>query len=315
MKGDLQDLYNQVFDLQVPEYYGGNLVAPMTSGYEEALASLYGFSQPGGIGDVVPSTFVGAGMPGTEGVGLGMDYLSQMAGGGAPTYTFDQDLFEQTLSNLMPTVQGDYDAAMRDPIREFEEITIPGINVGASMGGDAWGTMPQQQGAIAARGLDDRAADTWSGLYSNAVNQAQAAGYGAGVENLNATQQFNQDMLGGYQSFANLGGDYIGSGFDTGLSAMDPAMVAGLTDLTYDQSVIDADKAKWDWEQQAPWDYQYMQQSMLPTFGNALGAPLPSGFGTGGQSSAAGALEGLWAGLGLYGMGHDQGWWGNEGQT
>jgi len=313
MREPLGDLYWNVFDLQTPEYYGGQLIGDRTPGYENALAASYAYGAPGGAGYNIGSAFGQGGMPGISGVGQGMDYLQGMQQAGPRQFQFDQGTFDQTMSNLMPGVQGSFNAAMRDPTRQFTEQMLPGLELGAAMGGTPWGSDIASNRAIAQRGFNDLAADTYSGLYQNALNQAQQAGYGAGSMNLASGQGLDQNMLQGYGSFAGLGSDFLNRAYGIGQSNIGMGIGAGQQDLGYQQSIIDAERAKWDFNQNAPWIAQQQKMAMLPRFGNAMGTPLPPGFGTGGTSAFAGALQGMQSGLGIYGMGQDAGWWGGGG--
>lgn len=312
MRGDLRELYNNVFNLQAPEYYGGDLIAGRTPGYEDAISSMYGFNAPGGYGAMAPELFFGAAGAGLPGVGMGMDYLAGMQGAGPRQFEFDQGTFDTTMANLMPTISGQFQSIMRDPYRALTENVMPGIDLGASMSGTSWGTSPVNRTAIAQRGFDDRAADVYANLRTNAVNQAQGAGMTGGAANLASGQGLDAMMLQGYGNFGRMGGDLLGRGFDAGLSALRPGMAAGATDLGYAQSLIDAERAKWDFEQNAPWLEQQNKMQLLPRYGNALGGGLPTRFGTGGESMFANALTGAQTGLGIYGAGKDAGWWGSS---
>lgn len=305
MRGDLKNLYNQVFDLPTPEYYGGDLIAGRTPGYEDAISSMYGFNAPGGYGAMAPEMFFGAGSAGLPGIGMGMDYLAGMQGAGPRQFQFDQGTFDTTMANLMPTIGGQFQSIMRDPYRALTENVMPGIDLGASLTDTSWGTSPVNKSAIAERGFDDRAADVYANLYTNAVNQALGAGMGAGELNLSSGQNFDTAMVQNYGNFGNLGGNMLGRGFDAGRAALEPGMIAGATDLGYAQDLINAEMNKWNFEQNAPWLALEQQMGMLPRYGNAQ----PGG----GQSALAGAIQGLQTGLGIYGMGQDAGWWGGGG--
>lgn len=313
MREQLKGLYNQVFDLQTPEYYGGELIAGRTPGYEQALEQAYGFGTPGGAGYDASQALLGAGYAGLPGIGQGMDYLSQMQSAGPREFQFDQGTFDTTMANLMPGVQGSFDAMMRDPTRQLTENILPGFSLGGSLSNTQWGTSPQNQSAIAMRGFNDLAADTYSGLYQNALNQAQQAGYGAGTQNLASGQGLDRNLLQGYGAFGGQGMQALGRGFDLGAQGIGMGQQAGVADLGYAQSLIDAEMAKWNFGQNAPWTALQTQMGMLPRYGNAMGAQLPPGFGQGGQSGFANALQGAQAGLGIYGMGQDAGWWGGGG--
>lgn len=313
MRSDLEDLYNQVFQLQTPEYYQGNLVAGMTPGYEQALQQAYAYGAPGGMGYDASQALFGAGYAGLPGIGAGMDYLNQMQARGPNQFQFDQGTYDQVMENLLPGIAPALEAGMRDDVRAFTEQYVPGVELQGSLGGDYWGTMPAQQTAIGARGLADREYDLFADLLTNAQNQATEAAYGAGGANLTAAQALDQSLLSGYQGFGNMGVNTLGAGFDLGAQGIGMGQQAGLADLGYDQSLIDAEMAKWDFEQSAPWTALQNQMYMLPKFGNAMGASAPSNFGTGGTSAAADAWQGAMAGLGIYGMGQDAGWWGGGG--
>ncbi|RLC09609.1 MAG: hypothetical protein DRI24_21510 [Deltaproteobacteria bacterium] len=68
---------------------------------------------------------------------------------------------------------------------------------------------------------------------------------------------------------------------------------AGQMQQGYDQSLIDADMKKWNFEQQAPWLATQQKLNMLPQPGGAQPAQP-------GMSPWEGAMQGAQAGLGLY---------------
>ena len=87
---------------------------------------------------------------------------------------------DYAMNNASPLV----DAMLRDDRRSFEEVTMPGINMGASGSGNTNSSRAGIASAVAQRGFDDRAAD----VRSDVVNQLRNA------KLAQDNTQFNQAM-------------------------------------------------------------------------------------------------------------------------
>lgn len=318
----LQQGTRNVRNLQSPSYYPGQLSAPMRQGLQQSLADTYGYGMPGGQGAGFVDAMGNLGRIGNSAAWEQFGSLYDMGQQGDPRFSYDQGTYNQVMGNLTPGLQGAYDAAMRDPIRQYSEQQIPGINQGAAMSGQAFGTRPQNQSAIAARGLADRGADVASGLWMNAANQANQAGYGGGIANLGAGLQNRGQMLQGYQGLAGLGLQGYQGANNAALGNYGLGMQAGQYEQSLAQQGIDREIQGWLYNQQSPWTMGPLQQmgSYQGTgFGQTTGTinqgagniatslagsylmgggqlPSFSGFGSGGGGGGANTFAGGWNG-------------------
>lgn len=293
---DWQRTGRNIRNLQDPTSYGGPWSAGLNPMLNQSWMGGMAFGQPGGAGANAAniSGLAGAGMLG-YGTGQGMDYMNQLRSQGPQQFKYDQGTFNQVMGNLTPGLQGAYDAAMRDPIRQYSEQTIPGINQGAVASGQGFGTRPQNQSAIAARGLADRGADTASGLWMNAANQANQAGYGAGGMNLQSGQALQQNLLGGYSNMANQGGQLLNQGYNMGAQNLQMQNTIGGQRQAYEQQLFDRQREQWNEQQNLPWTAQQNRQNLY--------AGLSGGTNQGGTNTGfSNAVNGAQLGLGLYNM-------------
>lgn len=285
---------NAISNLQPVQFFPTDTLAGMNPQMWQATENMYRWGQPGGKGAQIADANTNAGYLNTLGGLQGLNYLNNLSTNGPQTYKYDQNTFNQVMGNLTPGLQGAYDAAMRDPVRQFNEQILPGINMGSIGSGGQFGTKAFNQGAIASRGLQDRAADTASALWMNAANQANQAGYGAGTQNLAAGMQTQNDILGGYQNYGQLGAQQLNQGYNMGTGNLGQASAAGQTRQAYDQSMIDAQRERWDFNQNAP------RQNLMDIYNANMGARLGGQPGYSGTSGFEGAIQGIQAGLGLY---------------
>jgi hypothetical protein len=281
-------------NLPIQQYYPlDQLNAPMRQGLQQSLQGAYGWGQGQGAGLV--NSLAGMGNMGSQAMQNQMGYLHDLSENGGPAYQFDQGTFNTTMQNLQPGLQGAFDAQMRDPTRQFNEQILPGINMGSVGSGGQFGTKAFNQGAIANRGLQDRAADVASGLWQNAANQAQQAGYGAGMANLGAQQNTQGQIMGGYNNLANLGLGAYGQANASQLGNLGLGLRAGEYEQALAQGDINRQVEGYLFNQQAPWNAALQR---LQAFGG-----LGSQFGKTSQSQSQG-IGSIGAGLlGSYMMG------------
>jgi len=295
-KQDWMRTGQNISNLQDPQAYGGPWTAGLNPMLNQSWMGGMQFGQPGGAGANAAdlSGFAGAGMLG-YGAGQGMDYMNQLRQQGPQQYQYDQGTYNQVMGNLMPGLQGQFDAAMRDPTRQFNEQTLPGINMGSIGSGGQFGTKAFNQGAIASRGLQDRAADTASGLWANAANQANQAGYGAGGLNLQSGQNLQNNLLGGYNNMASMGGNLVNQGYNMGAQNLQMQNTIGGQRQAYEQSIIDNQRAQWDQQQQLPWTAQQNRQNLY--------SGLSGGTNQGGTNTGfANTVNGAQTALGMWNM-------------
>jgi len=297
MKQDWQNAGNNMWDIQAPEYFNKDTVAGMNPYLQQNLQSMAGYGQQGGMGynNAAMQGLAGANAL-QQGMGGGLDYMNQLRQGGPNQFQYDQGTYDQVMGNLQPGMQGQYDAAMRDPTRQFNEQTLPGINMGSIGSGGSFGTKAFNQGAIASRGLQDRAADTASGIWSNAANQANQAAYGAGGQNLQSANNMQGDLLRNYGNYAQLGGNLLNNSHQIMQGGLNMGNLAGGQQQAYDQSLVDAEKARWDFNQNQPWD-QFNRQMQGVNYFRAGG---PGGGGT--NTGFSNAMNGAQTGMALFNM-------------
>ena len=204
------------------------------------------------------------------------------------------------MGNLMPGLQGSYDAAMRDPIRQFNEQTIPGINMGASGAGQAFGTRGANQTAIAARGLQDRAADTASQLWANAANQANAGAMAGGQMNLGSANKMVDTLTQGFQNYANMGLNANNQGYNMMSQNLGNKIDAGNMVQGINQAKVDEDVNRYNFNMQAPYDRLGQNLDMYNMF-KLGGTP-----GRTGPSTLQNILNGAQAGAGRQWVVHRQ---------
>ena len=116
-------------------------------------------------------------------------------------------------------------------------------------------------------------------------------------------------MLNNYGNFGQLGSQLAGQSYDMGVGNLGLANQAGQTQQAYAQSLIDAQREKWDWNQNAPWNDQANRQALTQSW--AVGNPYTDA----GMSPFEGIAQGALTGLGAFGAGQDAGWWGSGSPT
>jgi hypothetical protein len=283
LQDDWQNIAGGIQHLQTPEYYGGQQIADVNPYLGGAWDNMY--SNPAQNAMMGQAQMAG---------GIGMDAMSNLNDG----FQYDQGVYDQTMANLMPAMQGSYDAATRDNNRNLNWNELTGLDMGMSAAGHQ-GSTKHAQGAALAQGMNmDRNADIGASMYQNATNQAQNAAMMGGQQSLNAAGQA-----------ANYGMQGMGMGFDMQQQVLKNQLAAGQGVQGYDQSLINADMDRFNFEQQAPWTALAAQNEMINA--NRLGsAPSPGPVGMNTWESLTGGAQ---AGLGLYQGGMDAGWWGGNG--
>lgn len=276
------DLAGGVFDLQTPEYFQGQLIADQNPWLQAALQ---------GMGNYDPSSAAAlteAGMGLLPQLQQGAQMMNQFAMDPS-AFRFDQGTYDQVYGNLMGGTQGVFDAGAGQINQNFNWNQMPGLNMAGAMAGGSGSTKLGQQNALTDSLRRQEVSQFGSGLFQNAANMATRAGMDAGTQNLG----FQQNLLDQFQQYGALGAGLIGQGFDMDRGILDMGMNAGQFQLGYDQSLIDAEMDRWNFEQMAPWTALQTQLGMLPG---------PGGFspGTPGMSPWEGALQGAQAGLGLW---------------
>lgn len=301
LRDDYERLAGSVEGLATPEYYQGQQIAGMNPWLAGSLGNMAGWGS--GMGGDMMSAMYGGGMRGLNGIGMGMNYLSQLQQQGPNQFQYDQGTYDQVFGNLSGGLQNAFDLGAQQMQQNFDWNMLPGLNMSGALGGQQGSTKQYQQGALGQAMANQNIANFGSSLWQNAANQANSAAMQGGMQNLQSANSMQGDILRGYGNFGQLGASMLGQGFDMGLQNMNTALAAGQMQQGYDQSLIDADMAKWNFEQQAPWVALQTQLGMLPGPGGVSpGVP--------GMSPWEGAMNGAMMGMGVYNAGQGAGWWG-----
>ena len=296
MNQDVKGILGGFDQLGPMEYYPGQTWTPFNPMLKSGITGLNNQSSPGGsLYGTAQNTKKMGNRALKAGFGEGIGYLQKLKEQGPNTFQYDQGTFDTTMGNLMPGLQGSYDAAMRDPIRQFNEQTIPGINMGASGAGQAFGTRGANQTAIAARGLQDRGADTASQLWANAANQANAGAMAGGQMNLGSANEMVNTLTNGFQNYAGLGLNANNQGFNMQNQNTANRIDAGNMIQGHNEQKTAEDVARYNFNMMAPYE-QY--QNQLSNYNSVKLGGTP---GTSGPSTLANILNGAQAGAGLYG--------------
>jgi hypothetical protein len=255
---------------------------------DDQLSAVAGMSGWGaGAGGDIFAGQMGQGTAGGRGLESGMDFADMLRGGGGPEYEYDQDVFDQSMQNLMPGVQGSYIDQTQDIFRELNEQAIPGLNLAAAGTGNMAGSRAGLTEGVLTRGALDRSGDIGSQLMQNALNKSQAAAYGAGGATLDARMGTQGDIFGGYGSTAQYGLPGYGDAWNTGTGNIDYGMDAGNFMQAFDQAGLNAPRDLMGW--QIP-----LMNQTTPAGVGSMGAPYIS------ANPLAGMMEGINMGRGAY---------------
>lgn len=242
----LEDSTAAYGSLETPEAYTGDWQAGLNPMLGGAWQNMYG---PSAIGNQIANQSMYANNAGL----YGLNNLNQ-------GFQYDQGVYDQTMQNLQPAMQGTYDDAVRGNNRDLNWNTLTGIDLASSMSGQQGGTKNQQNTALAQGMTADRNADVASQIYQNATNQANTNAMTAGQQSLNA-----------YGQAAGLGMQNMGLGFDIYQQGLQNQLAAGQGYQNYAQQGADFDRAAWDQNQQNPWLYEAQRLGNLSNTGAQFG--------------------------------------------
>ncbi len=288
-----QNLYNQ----GAPEYYQGNTVAPLSA------QSMYGLNMMQNQAMAGAPNYGMANMAATNalsGFNPAMGPAAQFATGQSNP---QQQLNLYSLDNVNPYIDQMYQRGARqvtDSVNaQFAKAGRYGANAAYGQGlGNALGDLHT---SIAMPAYESAANRSLSALNTNLQSQMQGAGMMGDIWNQGIQNAQNQMQL-------------LPSLYQYGLTPAQTMLGVGTAMDTYNQSLIDADKAKWDYEQNAPWlaaqNYAALMQGLpsatsstqtqtMPGQNRMMGAlgGAASGFAMGGPWGAAlGGIAGLFGG-------------------
>ena len=287
LQGDYKNAAQQISGLNPLEYFQGDTVAGLNPAMQGALDQMQGWGS--GMGGTLQNLSALGGGTGMQALGRGYNFMNEMAGMDSP-FQYNQGVFDQTMQNLMPSLQGQFDAATRDINRNLNWQQLPGINMAGVGAGHQGSTKVGQQSALAEGMAQDRAADIGAGLYANAVNQAQDAAMDSGRANLG----FDQSLIGQYGNYGQLGGNLLNQSQNMGLGNIGLQTGAGEFLQGYDQNVLQGDIDRWNFEQQEPGRHLSQQ---LGLYGGQMMSGNPY---VADPSVLSKAMQGAQAGMGLF---------------
>lgn len=306
MQGDVRNLAQNIPNLQTPQYYQGNQVAglnPITQGSQWRMV---GYGAPGGRGYEASEGLFDSGAAGLTAMQGGLNYLDQMNQRGPNTYQYDQGLYDQTMGNMMGGYQNMFDQGAQQIQQNFDWNQLPGLNMQNALAGGGGNTKFGQQGTLGQAMANQNIQQFGTNLWGQANQMANANAFNAGSQNLAGANAFDSNMLNQYGNFAQLGGNQLGQAYDMGTGNIGLSLNAGDIQQRYDQSLIDADMAKWNFEQQAPWLDQQQRQNLTQSWVNPGAIQY-------GNSPFQNLLNVGQATAGIYSGGQNAGFWGNGG--
>jgi hypothetical protein len=252
MYGAAQDTWNQ----GPAQYYPNNTIAErdpnMTAGEDAQLANLGIMGQLGDAG-------------GQAALGLASGGAGRIGGFQLP----DQIGFD-----LPP----EYASAIMNPVwDQLSEQVIPGIHTAATAQGAFGGSRMQQQKADATEQATQAATDAL--IRGNLQARQQSIGQRAGDISAQLTgrgQDIQQNQL--YNTALGQGVDAITASQGQQLVPGQAQYAVGAGRTAYDQSLLNADRARWDYEQNADQNllgslFGFMSGGQAPPSGGTAGTP------------------------------------------
>jgi hypothetical protein len=162
-----------------------------------------------------------------------------------------------------------------------------------ALGGQNGSTKQYQQGALGQGLANQNIANMGSNLWMNAANQSNQNAMNAGSQNLGSANNFDQSLMSNYGNFGQLGANMLGDSYDMGRQNLGLQNEAGMFQQGYDQSQIQAQMAKHNFEQQSPWEALAQRNNLTQSWVN----PNAIQYGASPFDTALNVAE---AGMGLY---------------
>lgn len=279
---------------QTPKYYEGDTYARLNDTQNSAIGGMKSYLQsPSANAGVDAANSLGSATMGKS----AMSFYNPVAGGYQAQYTGMGDLFRAKGGNVAqemnnPYLSGIADTIARKATSNYENSIAPQIRSSAQAAGQFGGS---RQGVIEANALKDLnqgISDSLTNLYGSAYDQAQNRGlqmanmalqsqaqnnqasnsvgdlalrgllgtgqlnlaadsqnFGQQLQGVGLLNQANQNQIGNYQSLLNLGG----------VQQQDQ------------QNQINADMARWDYNQTAPWQALQNYMGLITGAGGRYG--------------------------------------------
>lgn len=232
LAGRLQELIGQ--DYLTPD----QLVAPYSPAQQQAINEMIGFGDTQNVGD----DLMAAGSEALAGMGMGQDVLQGIIDQGPRLNTgVDMDYVSSLIDN--DVLQGQIDAALRDPTRQLTEQTLPGSRLASAFAGQSGSTRRGVGEAVAERGYLDRASDISGAMRGDAFRQALGLGGQQAAQNAQLGAMFDTLSAGiGSDLFSQgvQGANLMGMGRNINLGDIDAMMSGGGMETAYQQALLDA---------------------------------------------------------------------------
>tara|TARA_R110000851_G_scaffold155159_1_gene297506 strand:+ start:2022 stop:3098 length:1077 start_codon:yes stop_codon:yes gene_type:complete len=275
-----QNLYNQ----GPQQYYGGNTVAGSNPAIQNYLTGMGGHAQGGLDASAMMGGYgsqLAGGLTGSQNF-----YSDAMNGYTNPYATkayqdkfnvsnpYESQNYQDIISNSVnnnPVLQAQIESGQQGINRNLSENILPSIASGAVGTGNVGSMRRGVAEGVAARGAMEQGSDMATNMRANAYNQginqandwaggqqfSQTAGM-RGAEMGAAGEQYGQNyMMNAANNNSNLsqyGLDQVGQGYNQGTQAYQDLLSSGAYGRGMEQENINADKARFDFEQNAPWD-------------------------------------------------------------
>lgn len=314
-----QQLANLYMGGSGPQYYPNSTVSPIDqleiTGRDMQLQQLQNLGLLGSAASLGTQRMTQAGDAyGTAGGNLALGGAGGLYGSAAGLTGAGTAGAQQGMNQLLaagdvqnnPYFQGALSAAIRPVTEQFTEQVLPGIRQGAIGAGQMGSSRQGIAEGIASRGYLDTVGDITSQMGSQA--------YGQGLQAVQAGGQLGAGLLGAglgaYGQAGQLGSGLFGTGMESigrGVALAPTAQQAGLTpgqvtegvgqrNTADSQAVIDADIARWNYQQQLPYT---MMSDYLGILSGAPGGQTSSTMSGGGSNRLLGGLGGAATGYGL----------------
>ena len=294
MQQDVIDLASNIPNLQPQQYFPDSTVAPQNPMMEQSIQDQFGFGQEGGAGYDAQQQMNQQGSNLMGAYDQGLDYLNNMNERGPNQFQYDQGTYDQSFGNLSGGMQNQFDLGARNIQQGFDWNMLPGLNMQNAMGGGGGNTKFGQQGALGQAMANQNIQQMGTDLWQTAAFGADRNAMNAGGQNLSSANNFDQNMLANYGMYGDAGTGMMQTGYDMGKSNMGLAQNAAGIQQGYDQSLVDADVQRHNFEQNEPWNRQQNMQNLTNQWRNN------ASFQDSGMSLLEGAFNGAQAGAGIY---------------
>ena len=293
-----------LYDQGPMEYYRGNTVAGTNQNMRNYFAGMGDYAQ-GGVNTGQQIGAYGQQMAG--GLGQSQNYYSDaMMNYHNPYASVEYANQISDSVNNNPLLDQQIDQGYQDINRNLSENILPSIATGAVGTGNVGSMRRGVAEGVAARGAMEQGSDMAMGMRSNAYNQGinQANNWAQGEQ---FGQQYGMNAANQMAGLGQFGVGAMGQGYGLGAEAYQHMLGAGAYKRGIEQENINADRERWDFEQNAPWDNLARYNQMIQgNYGGTqtqqgdpsgalmnLGSQLGAAWMTGGASMAAPAAKSI----------------------